>query len=449
MGMLSPGRHSATLLSLLPATLALLLALGSIPGVLAQTATPAATPAASSTAEPLPPAWLEFGPDGRLIARVIISGDCPPISFDARQTAMAPRTTPIDAFPVAACEATVPFGVTEATIAEQSLPIPNAPFTRIAVIGDTGCRLNNWEGHGVYQACNDPRAWPFAQVAASVAAWKPDLIVHVGDYLYRESPCPPSEPGCAGSPYGDNWETWNADFFSPASSLLGVAPWVVMRGNHETCGRNPEGWFRYLDPRPFQAQCQHFTEPYVATLNGLSLGVIDSAEAGDQTTTGEENAQYKRQFELLAELAAAGSWLITHRPVHGILEGQRGEFEVENAAYQGATGGVIPGAYALMLSGHIHLAEAIAFQATSDRPPQLISGNAGTALDDIPTASPPAGQLGDPNVEDAETLSSFGFLTLEPDGDGWMATQRDANGTPLLACFLQLPEMSCGPAAVD
>jgi len=102
--------------------------------------------------------------------------------------------------------------------------------------------------------------------------------------------------------------------------------------------------------------------------------------------------------------------------------------------------------YALILSGHIHLAEAIAFEQSSGRPPQIISGNAGTALDDIPTASPTAGQLGDPTVEDAETLSSFGFLTLEPDGDNWIATQRDANGLPIVGCVLDLPEMLCGPA---
>mgnify|MGYP000167914488 CR=1 FL=1 len=61
-------------------------------------------------------------------------------------------------------------------------------------------------------------------VAGAVAAWDPDLIVHVGDYLYRESPCPEGQSGCAGSPHGDNWATWNADFFAPASPLLGAAP---------------------------------------------------------------------------------------------------------------------------------------------------------------------------------------------------------------------------------
>ena len=417
--------------------------------VYAQTATPAATPLASTDNRTLPPAWLEFGPEGRLFARVIVADDCPSMLIDERETAMAPRAASTEAFPVVACEATVPFGVKSASIDGQPLAIPAAPFSRIAVIGDTGCRLDSWDGGSAYQACNDPQEWPFAQVAASVAAWQPDLVMHVGDYLYREDPCPESERGCAGSPYGDNWETWNADFFAPASSLLGVAPWVVMRGNHETCARNAVGWFRYLDPRPFKADCEQFTGPYVAPLNGLSIAAIDSAEAGDQTTTPEENAQYKRQFDLLAELAPAGTWLVTHRPVHGILEGREGESEVENASYQGATGDAIPGDYALVLSGHIHLAEAIAFEASSNGPPQLISGNAGTALDDIPTASPTAGQLGDPTVQDAETLSSFGFLTLEPDGENWIATQRDAAGDPLLSCLLDLPDMRCGPASPE
>jgi hypothetical protein len=441
--------YRTPLTSITAFALVLLLMLGSIPGIHAQTATPIASPDTRDSDDVLPPAWLEFGPDGRLIARVIVAADCPAIALDGIETAMAPRTRPSEAFPVVACEATVPFGVETASIVGQSLPIPDAPYARIAVIGDTGCRLDSWEGGSSYQACNDPTAWPFAQVAASVAAWQPDLIVHVGDYLYREDPCPASEPGCAGSPHGDNWPTWNADFFTPASALLGVAPWVFMRGNHETCARNAEGWFAHLDTRPYQPTCQQFTEPYVTTLNGLSLAVIDSAEAGDETPTPEETSEFKRQFERLAQLAPAGSWLVTHRPVHGILEGTRGEFEVETATFKDATGGTLPGAYALILSGHIHIAEAIAFEASSDRPPQLISGNSGTALDDIPTASPTAGQLGDPTVEDAETLSLFGFLTLEPDGGSWIATQRDATGLPIVGCLLDLPEILCGPAEPD
>jgi Calcineurin-like phosphoesterase len=418
-----------------------LLILAGLGGVSAQPATPVASPMSTEQGSPLPPAWLEFGPDGILIARIIVESDCPAIALDGFDVVMTPRSTPSAAFPVIGCEAPVPFGTEVATIGGQDLPLPNGQASRIAVIGDTGCRLNDWEGK--YQACNDPEVWPFAQVAESVAEWNPDLIVHVGDYLYRESACPTGMDGCEGSPHGDNWATWNADFFAPVSPLLGIAPWVFMRGNHETCDRNPEGWFTYLDPRPFQSTCQRFTEPYISPVLGLSFAVIDSAEAADTTVTPEEQTEYARQFDLLSEITPPGSWLVTHRPVWGILSGKSGEFEVENAAFEATTGGSLKADYSLILSGHIHLAESIAFDAPSDRPPQLISGNAGTALDDIPTASPMAGQLGDPTVAEAETLSAFGFMTLERDGENWIAVQRDQRGAPLLGCILELPEMSC------
>ena len=220
-----------------------------------------------------------------------------------------------------------------------------------------------------------------------------------------------------------------------------------MRGNHETCDRNPQGWFRFLDPAPYQAACQKYTEPYVAPLNGFTFAAIDSAEAADQNDTPEEAAEYARQFDRLAEITPAGSWLITHRPVWGILEGSKGEFEVENATYAAASADSLHADYGLVLSGHIHLAESISFQESSARAPQLIVGNSGTALDNIPTASPTAGQLGDPSVEEAETLSSFGFMTLEPAGQRWLATQRNADGNPMLECLLALPEIACQPAS--
>ena len=95
---------------------------------------------------------------------------------------------------------------------------------RILVLGDTGCRIKG----AALQACNDPAAWPFPPLAAAAAKLKPDLIVHVGDYLYRESACPAGNAGCAGSPWGDNWTTWQADFYTPAAPLLAAG--VVYEG---------------------------------------------------------------------------------------------------------------------------------------------------------------------------------------------------------------------------
>jgi hypothetical protein len=427
--------------------LTLLALLSVVSTVSAQPGTPIASPLPTEATTTLPPPWLELGPDGQLIARVIVDANCPALAVDGFDVPMSRRAPASDAFPVVACEATVPFGTETASIRDQDLPLPEGPIRRIAVIGDTGCRLNDWEKK--YQACNDPGAWPFAQVAQSVADWDPDLIVHVGDYLYRESPCPAGMAGCQGNPYGDNWATWNADFFSPAASVLGAAPWVFMRGNHETCDRNPLGWFTFLDPRQYQPVCQRITEPYVTMLRGVSFAVIDSAEAADTFDTPEETAEYSRQFDLLSEIAPPGSWLVTHRPVWGILAGKGSEFQVENAAFQAATGGNLKADYGLVLSGHIHVAESIAFDESSERPPQLVSGNAGTALDDIPTASPAAGELGDPAITQAETFYAFGFMTLEPDGPGWIATQRDEQGNPLLSCELVLDQLTCEAPIAD
>ena len=88
--------------------------------------------------------------------------------------------------------------------------------------------------------------WPFATIAAIIAGHRPDLVVHLGDYYYRESSCPDGEEGCAGSPFGDRWSSWNADFFAPARPLLRSAPWVFVRGNHEGCERGGKGWYRFL-----------------------------------------------------------------------------------------------------------------------------------------------------------------------------------------------------------
>ena len=279
----------------------------------------------------------------------------------------------------------------------------------------------------------------------TVAAWGPDLIVHVGDYLYRESPCPETMPGCQGSPYGDNWPTWNADFFSPASSVLGAAPWLMMRGNHETCARNAGGWFAYLDTRAYQPACQLFTEPYVSTLDGVTFAVLDSAEASDETVHPGEEEEYKREFAALSTLAPAGSWLTTHRPVWGLLDDQGGTYEVENASYEAATGGSLENVYGLVLSGHIHLGEALTFDDASNRPPQLISGNSGTALDDSPEGSP-TGSPYQPELEEGEIFSAFGFLTLELGPNGWVATQRDMGGNPVLVCPLEAQPAECKPA---
>lgn len=184
-------------------------------------------------------AYVVLGENGARIARAVTSAaECPSLVVDGRGLAMtlrAPagtepqrptRSNPSQSkpsmFDASVCEAALPPTAHTASIGGQALPLPPAVIRRIVVIGDTGCRIKLADK--AFQACNDPKAYPFAQVAAAAAKWKPDLVIHVGDYLYRENPCPDGMAGCAGSVWGYGLDAWRADFLEPAAPLLRAAP---------------------------------------------------------------------------------------------------------------------------------------------------------------------------------------------------------------------------------
>jgi hypothetical protein len=262
--------------------------------------------------------WVEMGPNGIIFARVITENSrCPNIKLDNSSQQMQVRGERSEPdFPVLVCEASIPPGTTSASIEGRKLKLPERNPKRIVVIGDAGCRIKGDDA----QACNDPEAWPFEKLAESAAVWGPELVIHVGDYLYRESPCPEGNIGCEGSPFGDNWETWDADFFTPASTLLDSAPWVFTRGNHEMCTRAGKGWFRFLDPNPPFPECQEFTPPYAVDIGFVQLLMLDSTSALDNDAPQNLVEVYSEQIDALSEVAGNNAWLVTHHPVWGIGE---------------------------------------------------------------------------------------------------------------------------------
>ena len=148
-------------------------------------------------------AWVQATTTGYEARLVTSQAVCPVLHTpkgDAQMTVRAPAS---ENFPLV-CATPILAGMASATAAGITLPVPVADPHRILVLGDTGCRIKG----AVLQACNDSTQWPFPQLAAAAARLKPDLIIHVGDYLYRESACPVGNAGCAGSPWGDNWITW-------------------------------------------------------------------------------------------------------------------------------------------------------------------------------------------------------------------------------------------------
>jgi hypothetical protein len=386
--------------------------------------------------------WVELGPDG-MIVRAIVDGSslCPTLRVHGVDQQMTLRLGPDSDFPVGVCECTLPFDAGEVTVAGEPLPPVTLTPQRIALFADTGCRLK--QGHPL-QACNDPAAWPLAQIAASIAAYGPDLILHDGDLIYREMACP-ADAGvdCQGSPYGDVWPTWQADVFDPMASLLPAAPWVFMRGCHETCDRNGVGWFRFIDPRPAPPSgCEDYTDPYALPTTPQLL-VLDSANAVDEAPPPSVVDVYRAQLTALEGLANPGAWLATHKPVWGFRQSDD-TLHLIDQTLQLAIGPALVAKVERFLFGHIHLFEVIGF--AGGRPPEFVSGTGGTELDD-PITQPLVGiDAGGATVDFATVLSRFGFSTLEfSPNAGWVLTMRDVDGNALVDCTVQGTEVHCGP----
>ena len=388
-----------------------------------------------------PGPWTELASDGTLSVRIAVATGtaCPKATADGIDLPMAPRAGADDGFPVVVCEARAP-AVTRQLIVGDS-PAPNLPeeVRRIVVIGDTGCRL---EGRSV-QDCNDPEAWPFATIARRAASRKPDLVIHVGDYYYRETACPADRKGCAGSSYGDNWETWQADFFEPAVPLLAIAPWVMVRGNHELCRRGGRGWFRLLDPHPAPLECADRSDPFRLHIGGLDLLWFDGADADDFSAPAAKVAFYAAQLAGLLAAAPSHAWLLTHRPIWALAQGEIAGANV-NATEQGAIQGQVPPGLDLVVSGHLH--DFTSYEFGPDRPAQLLVGDSGDTMLELGKTPLTGAEIDGMRVVSGFGLKRFGFFVMEATAGGWDGSLYGSDDAVLAHCRLRGRSLECGPA---
>ena len=396
-------------------------------------------------------AWVQYGPDGAVEARAVVSGSaaaCPRVRIDGAERAMQLRAPANDLFP-AICGVRIPPGTSALGLAGRALPLPAADPRRIVVIGDTGCRIKASK----VQDCLDPRRWPFPRLAAEEAKVKPDLVIDVGDYLYRESACPAADAACAGSAHGDNWPTWNADFFAPAAPLLAAAPWVLVRGNHEQCARAGMGWLRLLGPLPVGAAgtCARNLAPYTVTIGGLHLIVMDDANAPDVLLASSLVPTYRREFATLAQ-APARSWLLMHRPIWGAIAGPLDIPIGGNRTLIAAIGRAgVPPPVQLMLAGHIHSFEALNYGGAQRVPPQIIAGFGGDLLDHTPLVLGGAIFQGDSGVTVTRGVSipGFGFVVLRRAARGWDVEVHDVSGRLESRCWFRGGRLGCAPRRLD
>lgn len=438
---------------------------------------------ARTAADPIKAAFVVMGEAGAPEARVITTARaCPVIRLGARRLAMTvragPQTVPLrpsisdpedtkpSAFPVTVCEATLPRRARTARVGAHRLPLPPAHPRRIVVFGDTGCRVKKTDN--AYQACNDPRAYPFARVAAVAAAWKPDLVVHVGDYLYRENACDDAHPGCKGTVWGYGWDAWNADFFAPAKPLLAAAPWVAARGNHESCNRAGQGWWRFIDPRPLVRgrDCNDpadddtgdYSDPYAVPIgDGAQFIVMDSSKTTAKPIKPDSHAAaaYRDAFAKYEALAAQQPYsiMVEHHPILAPSASDKKGVMTLNPGNEGLQSvwaplkdNMTPPNVKMLLAGHIHLWEALSF--SSDHPTQFVAGFGGTQEEMVPVPPAlPADYHPAPGADVAHYSSfivGFGFMTLTRTGaDTWDVEVHDVDGQVINRCQVTGSKSAC------
>lgn len=420
-----------------------------------------------------------------LVARAVVpmGNPCPSLRTTHAQgankrTAMiervAPATTNGAFASLLSCSAKMPHGAISATVGGRSIPASMPKETdRIAVFGDTGCRLKG----SIVQDCHSPESWPLAQISRSIAAERPQLIVFTGDFFYREAACETSNTAqCAGSPapgaglpFKDTALAWQADVFTPMASVLAAAPIVVVRGNHEACNRGGNGYYIYFDPRDgTEGTCapqlnssgqlvnpaEILNESFAVDVDvrgpeDLRLVVVDSAY-GDGCTVTSILPQQITAYQAAGRLAerANQSWLLVHRPVIG--------WQATNAcAPNGAwlTGDQQVGSYGLLddysviISSHIHMAQAMNIPGV---PPQVVLGNGGTSLEPpAPFSLPTIGPNFVPGTAYPAPTSGwwdvrYGYALVRPRPNGnWLWQMKTPGSVLFRNCVLGSGTMKC------
>ncbi len=314
-----------------------------------------------------------------------------------------------------------------------------ADFKKIVLMGDTGCRLKESKYGDSYQNCKDGTEWAYAAVMEKIAAEKPDLIVHVGDYHYRESCSEGKVCRHYTDTIGYGWRSWEEDFFIPSQAGFAAAPWTFLRGNHEDCNRAWEG-YKLLTEQTWKDACAPYEKTEYIQIGDLLLVNYDTASINDRAETPDNEERWAQQFKdiekVVDERKPKQTWLVTHKPVTGLVEDGKGGLVTTNINLQKAFAkSGLKSKVEFMIAGHVHNTQLLQAEGF---PRQLVVGNSGTALDngeelmnrDKILKNKIAGLTIKDFFSDTKSGHSFGYATMtkRPDGKGWDLSFKDLDG---------------------
>lgn len=372
--------------------------------------------------------------------RVVVEGPlCPLITVDATPRQMQQRAGPTSTFDNSVCTYESDRLVHAAALGERIFPLTPRDAQNILLIGDTGCRLK----HGIpIQHCENAEDWPFAQIATALAGVEADLAIHLGDYHYREMECP--DPALCGSVYGDNWPSWEADFFRPAQVMLSAHPFVFLRGNHEKCTRGWMGFLRHFSSEPMgdPLLCDNYYPPYLVGFEDLQLAVLDSSTRDRHHYTWDRYRAMQDQFLEVLPLINRETWVLTHAPLWGVgtVDDDPGALVTLETIQREAFGDMMPRLVSAILAGDLHFAQVISVE---DHPLQLTFGNGGVSLYSTPEGLHESLPVGNGVSGDLFGYGGFGFALVERGKPGAPVTLFDENAAQVGLCEADLGANSC------
>jgi hypothetical protein len=374
--------------------------------------------------------WIQYSDNNSLFFRYLttsINENCPSVLIDKKKIKTQERIhNLIKDFPVKICQTEIENSKNhQIKFKDLNILTKVSDIKKINIIGDTGCITV--EGK-LEQKCNILSEYPFSQIAQNVANNKPDLIIHVGDYYYSKSKCIKTKE-CLNRSYGDNLDTWKADFLNNAEVFLKKAPILLTRGNHEKCSRGGNGWSVIFDSSKEFRKCENYTQPYSIEFDKFRFLVVDAAEAEDsflqfkkmnKIKKLEQLNSYISQFDYLSKFIKNDkeNILVIHRPVLSkeIRSWESKKIQninyVLNYAIQHSNFEKVFPQIKIILSGHTHSGIFLKLKNKNHTINQVVSGNSGAFLNKSDFILKNNKKIFDYQIKDFTHYKEFGFSEL-------------------------------------
>ena len=154
----------------------------------------------------------------------------------------------------------------------------------------------------------------------------------------------------------------------------------------------------------------------------MNLLMFDGADADDDKADPAKVAAYRGQMQSLLANAPPHAWLLTHRPIWALAQGEGApQGAMLNATEQAAIRDQVPPSLDMILSGHVHDFTSYEFGPAAAG---TARGGRGRRCQrrDRAEAGHPASTIDGMKLRRAFALSDYGYVLLHRTAQAWTAT---------------------------